>query len=98
VKKLTSWIKPIQEHCHQTKIKKGLHDSGLRLDAFFANRLRPAYAIERSASHRFGMTAPPVYPGGFSMTFRRIAVFCRSHASHPFYPSSTRISCIRGND
>jgi len=39
----------------------------VRLSAFLANRWRPAHAIERSTSHRFGMTAHPVCPGGFSI-------------------------------
>ena len=37
------------------------------MSAFLANRWRPAHAIERSTSHRFGMTAHPVCPGGFSI-------------------------------
>ncbi len=61
-----------------------------------SKRWRPIHAIERSATHRFGMTANPVCPGGCSMTFRRIVVFCCSHSSNPcLYPSSTRISRIR---
>ena len=64
--------------------------------SLLANRWRPAHAIERSASHRFGMTAHPVCPGGFSMTFRRIAVFCRSHASHSFFTPHPRESRASG--
>jgi hypothetical protein len=58
---------------------------------------RPRHRAFRHPS--FGMTAHPVCPGGCSMTFRRIAVFWCSHASHPcLSPSSTRISRMRGND
>jgi hypothetical protein len=59
---------------HHRRRKASL-DSGSQLYALLANRLRPAHAIERSTTYRFGMTANPVCPDGFSINiqaYRRV--------------------------
>jgi hypothetical protein len=72
------------------------NSGALQLYSLLTKRLRPAHAIERSTTQRFGMTANPVCPSGFSMTFRRIAVFCRSHSSNPFFTPHPRESRASG--